>query len=386
MTGTFLERIRGTRIAHLIESDGPGGAERLVASLATELQAAGCDNVVVTPARGEGWLSNELAGTGVTLEPLELRAAGFRTWVRLLAETLRRYRPAVAHSHEFMMAVHGALAARGTGVPHLITMHGGRYYAERLRRRAALRGAATLSGALVSVSEAVRHHLSRDLWIRRSRILSIPNGVRWVPAKRSSLRQELRLAPTDRLLLAVGNLYPVKGHAHLIDALALLADNHANVHLAIAGRGDLADGLRVRARELALDDRVHLLGLRSDIPSLLAAADIFVLPSVAEGLPLALLEAMFAGRPIVASDVGDVRVVLNDGDAGLLVRPGNAAELARALDRLLTDPNEGGRLGQRAALRAASEYACARMVERYARLYFDLGTTRRRRVTNGGPR
>jgi glycosyltransferase involved in cell wall biosynthesis len=386
MTGTSLDQIRGMRIAHLIESDGPGGAERLVAGLATELQAAGCDNLVIMLAGGEGWLSNELAGTGVTLAQLELREAGFRTWVRLLAETLRRYRPAVAHSHEFMMAVHGALGARRARVPHLITMHGGRYYAERLRRRAALRGAATLSGALVSVSEAVGQHLSRDLWLRRSRILSVPNGVRWVPAQRSSLRQELRLAPTDRLLLAVGNLYPVKGHSHLIDALALLADSHASVHLAIAGRGNLAEALQVRARALGLADRVHLLGLRSDIPSLLAGADIFVLPSLAEGLPLALLEAMFAGRPIVASDVGEVRVVLNGGEAGLLVQPGNAAELARALGSLLADPNEGGRLGQRAALRAASEYASSRMVERYARLYFELSQKNRASVANGRPR
>jgi glycosyltransferase involved in cell wall biosynthesis len=191
--------------------------------------------------------------------------------------------------------------------------------------------------------------------------------------------------PTDRLLLAVGNLYAVKGHSHLIDALALLADGHANVHLAIAGRGNLADSLQVRARELGLADRVHLLGLRSDIASLLAAADLFVLPSLAEGLPLALLEAMFAGRPIVASDVGEVRIVLNGGEAGLLVQPGNAAELARALNHLLTDPNEGARLGQRAALRAASEYAASRMVEQYAHLYFELWRKSRPSVATVGP-
>jgi len=197
----------------------------------------------------------------------------------------------------------------------------------------------------------------------------VANGVRSQRPSDSSLRAELGLARDDRLLLAVGNLYPVKGHRVLLAALAILRDRHPGVHVALAGRGELADELEAQARQEGLAARVHFLGLRSDIPNLLAGADIFVMPSLSEGLPLALLEAMFAGRPIVATRVGEVPTALGDGDAGLLVVPGDPAALATALDHLLSNPQEAARLGQEGARRAAALYDISHMVAHYARIY-----------------
>jgi glycosyltransferase involved in cell wall biosynthesis len=196
--------------------------------------------------------------------------------------------------------------------------------------------------------------------------------VRYVPPARTTLRAELRLGPHDRLLVSVGNLYPVKGHRYLIDALALLAARHPTLHVAIAGRGALADALTAHARDLGMAHRVHLLGLRSDVAAILTAADAFVLPSLSEGLPLALLEAMFAGIPIAATDVGEVAVALGHGEAGILVEPANPGALAAALDRLLSDPAAAGRMAERAALRAAAEYDVSTMVRRYADAYVEL--------------
>jgi glycosyltransferase involved in cell wall biosynthesis len=156
---------------------------------------------------------------------------------------------------------------------------------------------------------------------------------------------------------------------YAIDALARLAERHPSAHLAISGRGELEGALLERARQHGLADRVHLLGLRSDVPAVLAAADLFVLPSLSEGLPLALLEAMFAACPIVATDVGQVRSALANGAAGILVKPGDSTALALALDRLLSDPAQARRLGSLAALRAAGEYDLSRMVQRYAAVY-----------------
>jgi len=185
----------------------------------------------------------------------------------------------------------------------------------------------------------------------------------------STLREELGLSADDQVILAVGNLYPVKGHLYLVDALALLRDRHPRAHVVIAGRGELADALVERARTQGVADRVRLLGLRGDIANLLAGADIFALPSLSEGLPLALLEAMLAGRAIVASDVGEVRAVLAHGEAGMLVPPRDTRALAAALDRLLNNPDEAHSLRARAAHRAAAEYAHANMVERYVTVY-----------------
>jgi glycosyltransferase involved in cell wall biosynthesis len=357
-------------IAHLIETDGPGGAERIVADIAATLQQrSASENVVFVPRAGEGWIAAQLQGSGVAIEHFDVDRPLSRSCARELAAAFVRHRIDVAHSHEFSMAVYGALTAWRAGVPHVITMHGGRYYAGRLRRRLALRAAIVSSGRTVAVSAELRSALTRDLHLSHTRVRLVYNGVRHIPPPAVTLRNELRLGPRDRLIVAVGNLYPVKGHQHLIDALALLTTRHPAAHVAISGRGGLADDLMARARGLGVDSRLHLLGLRSDVSAILAAADVFVLPSLAEGLPLALLEAMFAGCPIVASRVGEIPRVLQDGAAGLLVAPGHAADLANAIDSLLANPLRANALGTCARHVAQSTYDVSRMVDRYFRTY-----------------
>src|SRR3954471_20612274 len=360
------------RLAHLIESDGPGGAERVVADLATEFQVRGATNVVFLPANGDGWLARQLHGTGVAIEHFRIDQPLSPACARSLADRFRRHRVDLAHSHEFSMAVYGAWASWLAGVQHVITMHGSRYYAAHLRRRLAMRAAIALSGRTIAVSHPLADHISNDLRVRRSRVDTILNGVRPTTRPRSNVRDELRLGPDEGLIVSVGNLYPVKGHQHLIEALGLLAGRYPRVHLAISGRGELADALTGRAAALGLSDRLHLLGLRSDVPAVLAAADVFVLPSLSEGLPLALLEAMFAACPIIASDVGDVAVALARGDAGILVQAGNAAALAGALDSLLRDRIQARQLGERAFRQAVAEYDISHMVRRYRAVYDDL--------------
>jgi len=369
-------RVGGVRIAHLIETDGPGGAERVLAHLAGALQQAGAWNVAFVPADGEGWLARELEASGVAIERFRLRRPLSPSFAHGLETAFRRHRVDLAHSHEFTMAFYGAWASRRARIPHVMTMHGSRYYAGRLRRRLALRAAIALSGRTVAVSEPLARQISRDLWLRPSRIAVIPNGVPYAPPEKTTLRAELRLGSADRLLVSVGNLYPVKGHRHLIEALSRLLPRHPRLHLAIAGRGELADALSVQARETGVADRVHLLGLRADIGAVLAAADVFALPSLSEGLPLALLEAMFAGCPIVATDVGEVGVALAHGAAGLLVAPADSAALAAALDEVLSQPRRALDLGERARRRAVAEYEVSRMVHRYVGVYEALRAQR----------
>ena len=357
------------RVAHLIESDGPGGAERMVVHLAGAQQRNDSSAVAVLLADGEGWLGRELARAGVEVDTVRFGRPFSPAFARQLAATLRKQRVSIVHSHEFTMAFYGAWAARLAGLPHVITMHGGRYYAGRMRRRVALRAAIGFSGGVVAVSDLLADSLARDLWLRRTRIDTIANGVRFGAATHSTLRAELGLEDEASLIVTVGNLYPVKGHAHLVDAVARLTPTHPHLHLAIAGRGDEAHALERQAEDFGVGPRVHLLGLREDVANLLAAADVFVLPSLSEGLPMALLEAMFAARPIVASAVGDVPVALAGGAAGMLVPPGDPGALAGAIARLLASPFEARRLGATAQARAAAEYGVGRMAARYADLY-----------------
>ena len=358
------------RIAHLIETDGPGGAERVVANLARTLQGQGLYNVVVVPSEGEGWLATELAGSGVAVEHFEpVRTRVSRGTVRSLTTIFKRHRIDVAHSHEFTLAVYGSWAALVAGVRHVITMHGGRYYADEFRRRLALRAAVACSSCTVAVSNSVARYLSSDLLCRRTNIVTIPNGVAHAPVRGSTLREELKLGSDDRLLVAVGNLYPVKGHRYLIEAVAAINQRHPNVHLAICGRGDLATSLIAQAQGLGIEGKLHLLGLRADIPAVLAGADVFVHPSLSEGLPLALLEAMFAARPIVASNVGEIAEALGGGTAGIVVNPADPRALANAIEELLSAPARARSLGERASARALAEYDISQMVRRYFSVY-----------------
>src|SRR5438309_3478711 len=146
------------RIAHLIESDGPGGAERVVADLASNLQTSGARNVVFLPEDGEGWLERQLAGSGVAIEYFRLDKPVSPACARALTAAFRRHQIDVAHSHEFSMAVYGASASWLAGVPHVITMHGSRYYAGRLQRRVAMHAAIALSGQTVAVSHRLADH------------------------------------------------------------------------------------------------------------------------------------------------------------------------------------------------------------------------------------
>lgn len=385
-TTDHFRPIHGERIAHLIESGGLGGAERMVSELAREQSEHGCAVTVFLPERGDPWLADQLQGSAVDVEYYQLDTPLSPRCARDIANAFRRRHITLAHSHEFSMAVYGACAARAASIPHVVTMHGGRYYSGRVRRRLAMRFALASSQAAVAVSEAAAAQLSADLYVARSRIAVIPNGVRAAPPVEPTLRAELGLPASTPILLAVGNLYPVKGHRHLVEALALMPAATA-AHLVIAGRGECEDDLVVLAERLGVRDRLHLLGHRADVPNLLASASVFVQPSLSEGLPCSLLEAMFAGRAVVATDVGDMGAALGQ-DGGLLVPPGSAQALADAIGGLLGDPARADRLASIAARRATEAYGLTTMLDRYADLYAGLlaGRRRRERVERGDDR
>ncbi|MDZ4672873.1 MAG: glycosyltransferase family 4 protein [Gemmatimonadota bacterium] len=364
--------LHGLRIAQLLESDGPGGAENVVVFLSRALQEAGAQVVAYVPRRGQGWLEQRLVGSGIEVEHFAIDRPFSPRFGRWLTDSFRDRRIDVAHSHEFTFAVYGAWAAWRRAIPHVITMHGGRYYAARWQRQLALGLAARMTAGMVAVSPALQAHLMHDLRLAPGRVRVVPNGIPDSSLPDPGIRKALGLPADARVVLAVGNLYPVKGHATLIGAMARLVTAHPTTHLLIAGRGELHEELVALANQLGVAPHVHLLGLRADIPALLAAADLFVMPSLSEGLPIAILEAMFSGTAIIASQVGAIGEALGDGSCGRLVPPGAVAELAAALADLLSNPAQAAALGEQARRRARDNYSTEKMVEHYTTIYGEL--------------
>ncbi len=358
------------RIGLLIETDGPGGAESVVLQLARALRDRDHEVLAVGPEEGEGWLSSRLLEAGFERETVPLRGPTDLRSVRGLASIFRRHRLDVVHSHEFTMAFFGALAARATGRRHVITMHGGAYFTEARRRVWALKTAAALSAKTVAVSENGRRQLADALGMRPDRFEVVHNGTLLRPGDPGAVRSELGLRPSDRLLLAVGNLYPVKGHDVLISALSRVpAPDGGRVVLAIAGRGEQEDSLRALAVEAGLSDNVKLLGFRSDVPDLLAAADLFVMPSRSEGLPMAIIEAMLTGVPVVATRVGGVHELIPTEDRGVLVPPEDPAALAAAIGPMVTDDSRRTKTGAAGREWAEARFSGDAMTRGYLRLY-----------------
>lgn len=357
------------KVALAIETDSPGGAEVMLLELARGLLAEGVDVFALGPLGGEGWLTERLAACGVHRELLPFPGPFGLGAVSEISRLLAKHRPDVLHSHEFMMSTMGAFATRGRDCRHVITMHGGVYFASNLRRRASLRLAAETSDHMVAVSQQSRVVLSRQLLLRPDRIEVVPNGVTPRKGTGSAVRRELGLQDDQLLLLAVGSLYPVKGHVHLIEALSLIGSNDNRVRVAIAGQGGEESRLRALADDLGVASAVHFLGFRSDVPELLDAADVFVMPSLSEGMPMAMIEAMLASLPIVSTNVGGIPELLTSPDMGVLVDPSDPKGLAEAIRTLVDDPEEMQRLGRAARERALAHFTSSTMVERYLELY-----------------
>jgi glycosyltransferase involved in cell wall biosynthesis len=226
---------------------------------------------------------------------------------------------------------------------------------------------------VIAVSEAVRRSTRQRLGVRR--IALVPNAVdleRFARANavdRTRLRAELGVGAGEMLLLAVGRLHPQKGHRYAILALRSLLDAEVPARLAVVGQGPLAAELQALADAEGVGERFRLLGVRDDVPELLQACDVFVFPSLGEGLPVALIEAMAAGRACVASNIPAIAELVEDDRTGLLVTPGDVRGLTAALLTLWRDQSRAATLGMAARAHVMARYDAEVVVRRLERLY-----------------
>jgi len=350
-----------------------GGAEELILGASTALPAHGVETGVVALTR-RGPVADEIAAAGVPVrlvvgQPGPRDPAAFVRLVRLL----QRERPDIVHTFLITASIYGRLAAFAAGVPVVLAAEQN-VYARKPRRHALLeRALATRTYRVVACCDAVGRFYQQQVGVGANKIATIYNAVRFIaqptPADAIAARAALHL-PADAIVLGtLGRLTEQKGQSVLLRAVVELARQRPNVVLFLAGAGPLRATLEAEASSLGIADRVRFLGLRRDRDTLYAAMDIFVLPSHWEGLSLALIEAMGAGRPVVATAVGGNPEVVTDGTTGVLVPSGDASALARALGSLIGDPAARAALGQAAAVEARARFSIEQHAAQLAALY-----------------
>jgi glycosyltransferase involved in cell wall biosynthesis len=233
----------------------------------------------------------------------------------------------------------------------------------------------------VAISRAVRESAIRQLGVRPDRISIIPRGLEIedlssVAEKARALRTELGWGDAYPVIVNVGRLVPQKGQRYAIQAMTAITKALPRALLVLVGEGRLHAELEGLARSLGLADRVRLLGERHDVPVVLAAADLFVFPSLFEGFGAALVEALAAGRPCVASRISPLAEVTDDGRVALLADPRSPQALADGLIRLGTDQGLAGRLGEQAAAWAHQQYDITASIRKFEMLFDALACGR----------
>jgi len=361
------------RILHMIPTLGTGGAERLVASLAPELRRWGHSVGVVSQYDGRGsWLAGRLESQEIDVRFLGKRRGLDLRMIPRMARVIRDFRPDVIHSHSahvLRYAIPAVLLSRPCPIVH--TLHN---MAERETDRlgAALQFIAFRAGvAPVAIGEAVAESMRRVYRLPPRHI--IPNGIpvsEFVapPGSREEARAALALPARAPIFIAVGRFCEQKNHTALLAAFGSDRLRALGAQLLLAGDGELRGALEETARALGLGERIHFLGARQDVPRLLHAADVFVLSSRWEGNPLSVMEAMAAGRPVVATSVGCVPELVSD-DTGRLVAPDDRVALESAMFELASDLALARAKGQAAARVARERFDATVMARAYERLY-----------------
>ena len=351
-----------------------GGAEHALLMLAEALDRGSWQpTLLLEEAPGAERLAERAEATGLTvrwIEPLPLGASGARR-LPAAARFVRGERPDVFHAHLSwpLAAKYGLAAAVLARVPAVIATV--QLIPEMRLDRSSFLQLRALSRSVdryIAVSHAVARQLVDRFRWPAAKVEVVHNAVdldRVAAAAPPGLRGELTGGAERPIVLTPARLEEQKGHSVLLRAAAAVPD----AVFVLAGEGSLREALEAEARELGVADRVRFLGERSDIAELLAACDVFALPTLYEGSSLAVLEAMAARRPVVSSLIGGTDELIDDGRSGLLVPPGDADALAAALRRLIADGELRASLAARARERVERDFTRAAMAARVSRIY-----------------
>jgi glycosyltransferase involved in cell wall biosynthesis len=367
-------------VIHFTDSDAFGGVEQVLLNTLTGLDRQRWRPVLFHhPEPGLRPLLAKAQSLNVQLRTVP-RMQTMRDISRLpqFIRALWAERPAIFHAHLTwpLSCKYGLAAAVLARVPVVVaTAHLYVDLSEKPLLYAQPRLVAAGVDRYLAVSHEVARQLRNSLHIPARKVQIVHNGIPLAPFNRPAntmLRATLTQATERPIVLMTARLHEQKGHRYLIEAAAQVPE----AIFVLAGEGSERVSLEAQAKELGIDDRIIFLGFREDIPDLLANCDLFVLPSLYEGLPLSILEAMVASRPVIATAIGGTDEVVVHGETGLLVPPADPTALARAIRAVLADPALAQRLATAGNGRVHQEFSAEIMVQRVMQIYDELMCSR----------
>lgn len=355
--------IKPVKIAHIITDLDIGGAEMMLLKTLRNVKDKKYEHFVISLDPKRDALRKEIEQEGFKVYALSLSARNFLFSFIKLFMILRKEKPKIAHSYLFHADIFGRIAAKLAGVPIVVSSLRNENIGGRMREL--ILGMTDFCvDRVTAVSRNVAELHIRKGTTKKKDVTIIYNGVEFETSEgknRSAIRQGLGIGKDVFLLLTIANLEPKKGHIFLLEALSKLKNKGYGFKMFIVGSGKEANRLEDEIKNRDLKNEVLLMGRIRNLSDLLSAADVFILPSLWEGLPNALLEAMSAGLPVIATRVGGIPEVLTDGETGILVDPKDSGALAGAIERLLRDEK----------LRAV----LSRNAQEYTKKYFDIKNT-----------
>ncbi len=368
-------------ICHVAVGDLWAGAEVQLKVLLSKLVRKAEINLSVI-LFNEGRLKKEIAALGVPVKVFpENRWGSGKIFLELVRE-FKKSNIRIIHTHKYKDTILAAPAAKLCGIPHVVrTVHGLRepfaglqafkmscYEAiERTVHRHCV-------DSVIGVSSQIESKYKAEGEV--SRVTCIRNGIdlegKLIQTDRWRTRKDLGIDSETCLIGTVGRLTPVKGIPYLLEAASVLLRQGAKVKILVVGEGSIRQDLTAQTRSLGITDHVVFLGHREDTDALLQALDIFVLPSLSEGVPMALLEAMAAARAVVASRVGGIPEIIEDGFEGHLVEPMDVKGLVERCRRLIESPDVARKMGEQGRKRVERDFSATTMADRVASVYKEL--------------
>jgi glycosyltransferase involved in cell wall biosynthesis len=385
--GTTRTRLNKVKILHLIDSlYGAGGAERQLLLSIKALDASRFESYICC-VQTPGHLAGEAAEMGIKVFSLGVNGKlGWPKAIMRLRRLIRSLGIELVHTSLYEASVLGGLAGRLSGVPVVTTLTNTVHDTEWLSETMGLSRWKVASSEMahrlvirwcmrevIAVSEHVKQSAVRHYRIRPDKITVIHRALspEWLGVASSPKGELPDVSPGEAspTLIAVGRLIPQKDHESLLRAMAIVARGLPEARLLIAGEGQLMSQLKQLCDSLELNGHVSFLGRRNDVRRLLETSDIFVLPSLREGCPNALIEAMSVGIPCVATSIGPVTELVRDGEHVALVPPSAPEAMAEAIVSLTSRPDEARAMGHRAKEMARRRFTPARVSEALESVY-----------------